>query len=161
MPLHWKLFRTICIIQLIAAAFNSLDTLFNFFIQASWSGLIGLALFLAIMFLTILAIHLLNNNYPDEPVKDKQKKSFNRLFLVNFLFLTFLFGFIIAEFRSLTHLASLTGKTLFEFPFAIFLMLLVYVGMLILQLLILYGLYKLRLELYANFMKRKFDFENP
>jgi hypothetical protein len=31
--------------------------------------------------------------------------------------------------------------------------------MLILQLIILYGLYRLRLELYSNFMKRKFEFE--
>lgn len=160
MPLHWKLFRTICIAQLIAAAFNILNALFNFFRHASWSSLIGLALFLAIMLLAVLAIHLLNNNYPDEPVDGKQKKSFNRLFLSNFLFLSFLFGFIIAEFRSLTHLTNSSGKTFFDFPLGIFLMLFMYVGMLILQLIILYGLYKLRLELYSNFMKRKFDFEN-
>ena len=161
MPFHWKLFRTICIAQLIAAAFNILDTLFNFFRYASWSGLIGLALFLAIMLLAVLAIHLLNNNYPDEPVEGKQKKSFNRLFLINFLSLSFLFGFIISEFRSLNHLTTITGKTFFDFSFGIFMMLFIYVGMLIFQLIILYGLYKLRLELYSKFMKRKFDFENP
>lgn len=160
MPLQWKLFRAICIAQLIAAAFNILDTLFNFFRYASWSGLIGLALFLAIMFLAVLAIHLLNNNYPDEPVEGKQKKSFNWLFVINFLFLSFLFGFIISEFRSLNHLTNITGKTFFDFSFGIFLMLFIYAGMLIFQLIILYGLYKLRIELYTNFMKRKFDFEN-
>jgi len=160
MPLHWKLFRTICIAQLIAAAFNLLDVLYNFFRYASWSGLIGLALFFAIMLLAVLAIHLVNNNYPDDPVEGKQKKNFNRLFIINFLFLAFLFAFIIAEFRSLIHLASITGKNLFDFPVTIFLMLLIYTVMLIFQLVILYGLYKLRLELYSNFMKRKFEFEN-
>ncbi len=147
--------------QLIAAAASLLDVLFNFFRYASWSGLLGLALFLAMMLLAVLAIHLLNNNYPDNPVEGNQKKNFNRLFLINFLFLAFLFGFIIAEFRSLTHLASSTGKNIFDLPLMTFLMLFIYSGMLIFQLVIFYGLYKLRLELYSNFMKRKFEFENP
>lgn len=159
MPLHWKLFRAICIVQMIAAAVNVLDILFNFFRYASWSGLIGLVLFTFIMLLTILAVNLLNNNYPDDPVDGKQKRNFNRLFLANFLFLAFLFGFIIAEYRSLNRLAALTGKDLFTLPVGIFLMLTVYVSMLIIQLIILYGLYKLRLELYSNFMKREFEFE--
>jgi hypothetical protein len=159
MPLRWKLFKAVCIVQMIAAAVNVLDILFNFFLYASWSGLIGLVLFTSIMLLTILAVNLLNNNYPDDPVEGRQKKSFNRLFIINFLFLTFLFGFIIAEFRSLNHLVNTTGKNLSDLPFGIFLMLIVYSCTLIFQLIILYGLYKLRLELYSNFMKRKFEFE--
>jgi uncharacterized integral membrane protein len=146
-------------VQMIAAAFNELDILFSFFRYASWSGFIGLGLYLCIMLLTILGINLLHNNYPDEPVEGKQKKNFNRLFLVNFLFLALLFGFVIAEFRSLTQLASLSSKQLFDLPLSIFLMLITYTGMLVLQLIILYGLYRLRLELYANFMKREFEFE--
>jgi hypothetical protein len=160
MPLHWKIFRAICIVQMIAAAVNVLDILFNFFRYASWGGFAGLVLFTFIMLLTILAINLLNNNYPDDPVDGRQKKSFNRLFLVNFLFLAFLFGFIISEFRSLNKLTVLTGKDFSELPLSIFLMLTVYSLMLLLQLIILYGLYRLRLELYSNFMKRKFEFEN-
>ena len=144
---------------MIAAAINVLDILFNFFRYASWSGVAGLILFTAIMLLTILAVNLLNNNYPDNPVEGRQKKSFNRLFLINFLFLTFLFGFIIAEFRSLSRLASTVNKSVYSLPLDIFLMLFVYSVTLIFQLIILYGLYKLRLELYSNFMKRKFEFE--
>lgn len=161
MPVRWKLFRAICIVQMIAAAVNVLDILFNFFRYASWSGLVGLVLFTSIMLLTILAVNLLNNNYPDNPVEGKQKKSFNRLFIINFLFLTFLFGFIIAEFRSLNQLAITTDKSISDLPFSIFLMLAIYSCTLIFQLIILYGLYRLRLELYSNFMKRKFEFERP
>ena len=113
MPLRWKLFRAICIVQMIAAAINVLDILFNFFRYASWSGVVGLILFTAIMLLTILAVNLLNNNYPDDPVEGRQKKSFNRLFLINFLFLTFLFGFIIAEYRSLNQLAITLSKGIY------------------------------------------------
>ncbi|HKO79347.1 MAG TPA: hypothetical protein VJU78_03090 [Chitinophagaceae bacterium] len=158
MSIRWKLFRAICIVQMIAAAVNVLDILFNFFRYASWTGLIGLILFTAILLLTILAVNLLNNNYPDDPVEGRQKKSFNRLFLINFLFLAFLFGFVIAEIRSLNKLIISLGIS--SLPRSIFLMLFVYSVMLILQLIILYGLYKLRLELYSNFMKRKFEFEN-
>ena len=157
MSIRWKLFRAICIVQMIAAAVNVLDILFNFFRYASWTGLIGLILFTAILLLTILAVNLLNNNYPDDPVEGRQKKSFNRLFLINFLFLAFLFGFVIAEIRSLNKLIISLGIS--SLPRSIFLMLFVYSVMLILQLIILYGLYKLRLELYSNFMKRKFEFE--
>lgn len=159
MPIRWKLFRAICIVQMIAAAVNVLDILFTFFRYASWSGLIGLIVFTAILLLTILAVNLLNNNYPDDPVEGKQKKNFNRLFLINFLFLAFLFGFIIAEFRSLNKLSMSLSVDFYSLPLGIFLMLFVYFIVLILQLTILYGLYKLRLELYSNFMKRKFEFE--
>jgi len=161
MPLRWKLFRAICIVQMIAAAINVLEILFNFFRYASWSGVIGLILFTAILLLTILAVNLLNNNYPDNPVEGSQKKSFNRLFLINFLFLSFLFGFIIAEYRSLSKLASAVSKGVYALPLGIFLTLFIYCFVLTFQLIILYGLYKLRLELYSNFMKRKFEFEIP
>lgn len=161
MPARWKLFRAICIIQLIAAAFNELDVLFSFFRHASWSSVVGLFVFLAILLLSILGLNLLNRNYPDEPVEGKQKKNFNRLFLINFLFLAFLFGYVFAEFRSLSQLASLSSKQLFDLPFSIFLMLITYSAMLVLQLAILYGLFKLRIELSDNFRKRKFEFEHP
>jgi hypothetical protein len=159
MPLRWKIFRIICIVQLLAASVNALEKLFYFFLHVSFSNIAGLFLFIAVMLLSILGINLVNNNYPEEPVQGRQKKIFNRLFLLNFVFLTFLFGFIIAEFRSLNQFSISIGKSFFEIPFSLFLMLLVNLAMLILQLIILYGLYRLRLELYSNFMKRKFEFE--
>ena len=157
MPLRWKIFRIICIVQLLAASVNALEKLFYVFINFSFSNIIGLLLFIAIMLLCILGINLVNNNYPEEPVTGRQKKTFNRLFLLNFVLLTFLFGFIIAEIRSLNQFAGNLGTTFFGIPFSLLLILLVYLAMLILQLIILYGLYQLRLELYSNFMKRKFD----
>ena len=159
MPLRWKIFRIICIVQLLAASVNALEKLFYVFINFSFSNIIGLLLFIAIMLLCILGINLVNNNYPEEPVAGRQKKTFNRLFLLNFVLLTFLFGFIIAEIRSLNQFAGNLGTTFFEIPFSLLLIVLVYIAMLILQLIILYGLYQLRLELYSNFMKRKFEFE--
>lgn len=159
MPLRWKLFRAICIVQMIAAALNLMDILFHFFLQASWGGILGLALFFTMVLLTITAVNLLNNNYPDEPLNDIQKKNFNRLFLVNFLLLSILFGFVFSEINSLIQLAKLTGKNILRFSSGVYLMLFIYIMMLIFQFLILYGMVKLRFELSANFLKRKFEFE--
>ena len=159
MPLRWKLFRALCIVQMIAAAGNLLERLFSFFQYPSWGAVISLLVYTAILLLSILAINLLNNNYPDEPVEGTQKRSFNRLFLVNFLLLACLFGFIISEYRSLQKIAALVRLDLFALPPGVFVMLAVHVFVLILQLILLYGLYQLRVELYTNFTKRKFEFE--
>ncbi len=161
MPLRWKIFRIICVLQLLAASANLLQRLFYFFLNISFSNIAALLLFTSMLLLCVLGINLVNNNYPDEPVEGKQKKIFNRLFLLNFLLLAFLFGFIISGFRILDNFSSITGKAFFDLPFDLFLMPIAYSAMLIFQLIILYGLYSLRLELRSNFMKRKFEFENP
>jgi len=160
MPIRWKIFRLICIVQILVASVNLLEALANLFLHLSFVSIVGLVLFVAIMLLCILGINLVNHNYPEEPVQDRQKKAFNRLFLLNFLFLAFLFGFVFREYREIRDFTIMTGKDFPDLPFSLFIMLIVYVWMLIFQLVILYGLYRLRLELFANFMKRKFEFEN-
>jgi hypothetical protein len=120
---------------------------------------IVVVLFVLIFLLTILAISILNNNYPDVPVSGRQKNNFNRLFLVNFIFLVFLFGIIFAEYRSLSTLAAWTGKSILELPFEFLTYLIGNLVVLIFQFIIFYGLYHLRRELYINFTKKEFDFE--
>ena len=89
MPLRWKLFRLTCILQMIAAGFKALEALLTFFQHISFGSIVGVLLFSSILMLTMLAINLLNNNYPDSPVEGRQKKVFNRLFLLNFVFSDF------------------------------------------------------------------------
>lgn len=160
MPLRWKIFRAICMVQLLFASLNMLQSLFYLFLYFSFRSMAGLMLFTAILFLCILGMNLVNNNYPDEPVQGSQKKNFNRLFLLNFLFLSFIFGFIIAEFNSLKQFAG-AELTFFQLPFTAYIMLINFSLILIFQISILYGLFKLRLELYSNFMNKKFEFEKP
>ena len=159
MPLRWNLFRLLCILQMIAGAFKALEALLTFFQTISFGSIAAVLLFTTIFMLAVFGINLLNNNYPDNPVEGRQKKVFNRLFLLNFVFLTFLFGFIIIEIREIRQLAMVGGKNFFGFPISIFILLILYSAMLVLQLVILSGLYRLRLELYDNFMNRKFEFE--
>ena len=159
MSIRWQLFRIVCLLQMLASSFFTITALISFIESISFAAFVRVVLFLFIFLLTILAVNILNKNYPDVPVAGKQKTSFNRLFLFNFLFLVFLFGIIIAEYRQLNALSALIGKPLFNLPFEFLISPIVNVVMLIFQLIILYGLYLLRRELYINFIKKEFEFE--
>ena len=125
----------------------------------SLGGIMIVALYVFIFLLTILAINITNNNYPDTPVTGKQKSNFNRLFLINFLFLVCLFGIIFAEVREIHSIASLLVVGFLDLPSDLYTHLFVNCAMLLLQFYLLYGLYELRRELYINFTKKQFDFE--
>ena len=159
MPIRWKLFRVVCIIQMLAASVFTIMAFIHFVESGNFYSFISILLFLLIFLLTILTINILANNYPDVPVAGKQKTNFNRLYLLNFLFLVFLFGIIFAEYRELTILARFVNKSLVELPFGFFLYGIANAVILLFQFIILYGLYVLRRELYVNFMKKQFDFE--
>lgn len=159
MSIRWQLFRIVCLLQMLASSFFTITALISFIESISFTAFVSVVLFLFIFLLTILAVNILNKNYPDIPVAGNQKTSFNRLFLLNFLFLVFLFGIIIAEYRQLNALSELIGRPLFNLPFELLISPILNVVMLIFQLIILYGLYQLRRELYINFMKKEFEFE--
>jgi hypothetical protein len=161
MPLRWKLFWGVCFLQMLSSSFFTIRTLIDFFKNGTFGNFISIVLFLLIFLQCILAISILNNNYPDVPVAGKQKTNFNRLFLFNFIFLVFLFGVIFAEYRQLKFLADFTFRTVFDLPFKAFTPLLINLSTLIFQFIIFYGLYELRRELYDNFMKKQFEFEQP
>ena len=159
MPLRWTLFRIACILQLVIAVFMFFSTPMHFEYGIYFSDIAKCLLFLLVMLLAIFAINLLNNNYPDKPVIGSQKKNFNRLFLANFFFLAFLFGFIIAEFRSLQELANRANLSITDLEIGFFKIFIGYILILIFQFMILYGLFVLRRLLYLNFTKQKFEFE--
>jgi hypothetical protein len=159
MSIGWKIFRIVCVLQMTLAALILFSTLFDFFRYASFGDVFKLLLFLLIMLLSIFAVNTLNNNYPETPITGRQKKNFNRLFLVNFLFLAVLFGLLFAEYRQVSGLATLFDKPILSLPFKFYILLLGYLASLIFQFVILYGLYELRRILYMNFRKKKFDFE--
>jgi hypothetical protein len=144
---------------MLSASVLMIMGLIGFFTSGTLGGFLSIILFLFIFLLTILAINILNNNYPNVPITGRQKTNFNRLFLINFLFLVFLFAMIFAEYRALNELAKLINRPLFKLPFEMFISVISAVVTLIFQLIILYGLYQLRRELYFNFIKKEFDFE--
>jgi hypothetical protein len=159
MPTSWKLYRVLCFFQTAAAAFVILTSIFSFFQSPSFSDVARALLFILVLMLSIFAINTVNNNYPDKPIDGNQKTVYNRLFMLNFVFLAFLFGFVFAEYRVVNRFAKLIDQPVLSLPFELIISLITYVLTLIFQLVILYGLYQLRVVLYENFRKRKFDFE--
>jgi len=159
MPLIWKLFRPLCLFQIIAAAIPCASALFSAFISGfSLYYIFESFAFFMVMMLANLGINLVYNNYPDQPVVDRQKKRFNWLFLINLLLLVFLFAHVFAEYSHLKALMELTGS-FSKLPALVWLSFGLYVLILIFELIILYGLYELRLLLYYNFSKKEFEFE--
>jgi hypothetical protein len=159
MPAGWKLYRIICILQMTSAGYILMSSLLTSFSTINFSLIIRLLVFLMVILLAIFAVTTLNNNYPDKPVDGSQKRTFNRLFLVNFIFLALLFGFVISEFRFVNQLATITRKNIWQLSFRYWSTLVVYIVTILFQLVILYGLYNLRQLLYLNFRKQKFEFE--
>jgi hypothetical protein len=159
MPLKWKIFRIICVFQMLSSSVLTIMAIVRFFEAKGFYTAIVVILFVLVFLLSLLAINILGSNYPDKPITGRQKNNFNRLFLLNFLFLVFLFGIIFAEWRDLRAIANLTGQPMLNLPSRLFFYLGANLLVLILQLTMFYGLYHLRLELYRNFMKDKFDFE--
>ena len=159
MPVRWNLFRVVCIIQMLIASVFMIMGAIRLIEDPGFSAFIAVALYGVIFLQTVLAVNILNNNYPNVPVTGMQKTNFNRLFLLNFFFLVFLFGMIFAEYRELNEVSALIDKPLFKLPFEMFISIVSDMVVLIFQFIILYGLYALRRELYFNFMKKEFEFE--
>jgi len=159
MSVKWKFFGLICVLQLLATAFFSITSFINLLQLGLFYFLLQTIAFVLMTRLTILALNILNNNYPDVPVGGRQKTIFNWLFLLNFLLLAFLFGLVIAEYKNLKALTNLLDRSIFSLPFKWLLPFFIYSIILVFQFIILYGLYAIRIELYRNFMKKQFEFE--
>jgi len=145
--------RIVCIIQILIAISKCL---------ASLVSLIGgelVFLFQAIAFALIAALPVFtfiitNNNFPDKPIEGKLKKNFNRLFLINVLLTSFLFGFIFNDYKQAKILSDKMDQ-----PYLIFFIdLIISIMMLVFHLSIIYGLYWLRINI-NNITRKQFDFE--
>jgi hypothetical protein len=161
MKISWQLYRLACLLQMLATSFFSFASLISLFNSGKGYYFLETIFFVLMAALSIFALNLVNTNYPDKPVAGKQKNVFNWLFLVNFFLLIFLFGLFFAEYRSLGLLRSITGGSLFSLPFRFLVPLLFKTAILVFQLVILYGLFNLRRELYRNFfVNKQFEFED-
>jgi hypothetical protein len=72
--------------------------------------------FAFIAILPIITFNISNNYFPDRIIEGMQKKKFNRIFLINFLLISFLFGFVFQDFKDyrnsvkISHIFSVAGK---------------------------------------------------
>lgn len=150
--------RIVCIIQILIATFLCLSSFIGLLISGDWVLLLSVIAFGYIASLPIFTFILFNRNFPDKPIEGKQKRYFNRLFIINFLLIAFLFGFVFSDYRS----AVLQSRTLGQesgFEIASFIPFIISCIILIFHLIILYGLYWLRRHINKNVSTKQFDFE--
>jgi len=159
MSIGKHLFRIVCFLQMLITCYLGFIALTNFIRLGRFYYALETVCFILIASLAILALTLLNTNYPDKPVMGRQKSVFNWLFLINFLLLSFLFGLFFSEYRILNESRQFGGRVVISLPFNTLLPLLTALAILIFQLIILFGLYNLRRELYFNYRRREFEFE--
>lgn len=96
LTIGWKLFRITCIVQLVLVAFQGMLAISRLFSnQSIVMVLVELLVYTCVFVFVYDGLSLLNYNYPDIPLSPKQKRSFNLLFLLNFLFVAFLFARVV------------------------------------------------------------------
>jgi len=150
--------RIICIIQALVAVFLCFASLFGLFTGEGFMSLLQAIAYGFIAALPILAFTTYNNYYPDKLIEGSQKRYFNRIFLINFLLIAFLFGFVFRDYKDAVQITKLLGKEsgpslIFFLPFIISCCLLLF------HFSILYGLYWMRRHINNNANDRQFDFE--
>lgn len=145
----WKIFRLVCIIQLIIVALElilSIGSILNK--QFVFYSILSSAAYLLIFVFVYQGLSIINYNYPDTPLSPRQKKMFNWLFLLNFLLIALLFGRIISEWRGLPipELFELDVANILYFSFPLIIAVLLF----IFHLIFLAGMYNLRRLIYHN-----------
>ncbi|MCR6721145.1 MAG: hypothetical protein NVV59_12840 [Chitinophagaceae bacterium] len=148
-----------CVLQIVVAFFFAMQAFAAFLNQGKFMSAVTMVAMFLIAALPAFGIYILNSNFPAVAVDGKQKKNFNRLFLVNVLLLALLFGKVFADLSLLKSISSATGISWFDFPFSINYTFYLSIFLLIGQFVVLYGMFVLRRELYINSMKKKFEFE--
>lgn len=100
LPNSWRIFRGISILQMIMVILLLVISITGIFYDANAGWRFFEALCYAVMLLFLYqGFSILNDNYPDTPLTQKQKRKFNILYLLNFLLISFTFAKFVVQFR--------------------------------------------------------------
>jgi hypothetical protein len=148
----WKLFRTICIVQLILVAFKGMLAFGEVFYQSNVVvGIIGIIAYTLVFIFVFNGLSMLNYNFPDIPLSPKQKRWFNILYLINFILIAFLFAQVVNSWWMTGFVFDKTSfssnKSAWFFTTAL---LLVSWLVFIIHFVFLAGMFKLRRLIYQN-----------
>ena len=153
------LFRIICGTQLILAVFQSFMSLIGLLSESRMIYLFQALAFVFIALLPILALIILSVNYPDKPFTETRRKNFNRLFIINFILISFLSGFVVRDYKAARMDAQITDFESSSFDHLFDINFLASVTMMLFHLVTLYGLVWLRRKIGKNTGTKQFDFE--
>ena len=147
----WKLFRVVCILQMIIVSLELILSAIGLLSQKFFFySLFATLIYFVIFIFLYQGLSLINYNYPETPLSQRQKKSFNWLFLLNFLFIAFLFGQIINEWRATIPIwqklddAGISDYLFYGYSLLISLLLFIF------HIIFLGGMYNLRRLIYQN-----------
>ena len=92
----WKIFRAFCIVQLILVAFKGILSFSQLFYQRNiLISCVDIIAYGLVFLFVYNGLSMLNYNYPDIPLSPKQKRTFNILYLINFILISFLFAQVV------------------------------------------------------------------
>jgi len=155
--------RIVCIIQILIAVFQCLSSFAGLVLNGEFIFLLQSIAFAFIAILPIMTFNISNNYFPDKIIEGKPKKNFNRIFLINFLLLSFLFGFVFQNFKDYRNAVKLSHEfsvaTKYGPPSSYLISVIIFCAMLIFHFCILYGHYWMRRYINNNANRKQFDFE--
>ena len=155
--------RIVCIIQILIAVFQCISSLTGLVLNGEFIFLLQSIAFALIAILPIITFNISNNFFPDKLIEGRQKRNFNRIFLINFLLISFLFGFVFQDFKNyrnsvkISHIVSIAG--VYRPRVSYLISFIISCVMLIFHFSILYGHYRMRRYINNNANRKQFDFE--
>lgn len=151
LPGRWKLFRLMCLFQMAFAGLSAGYALVFLLLTGSLFKFLDVICFTAILLFANLGLSLINYNYPGITPQGRQKKYFNILYLINFFLLSFIGAHVYNE-RWTVEIVTQYNFGLWNST-VILLEFIAYLLILVLQVYLLYGMFRLRRELYSNFTR--------
>jgi hypothetical protein len=146
----WKIFKTLCIVQLVLVAFQGMLTLSGLFGgKHILMSIIELIVYTCMFIFVYDGLSMLNYNYPDIPLSPRQKRSFNLLFLANFLFIAFLFARVVNTWWFMPYLFDAKNLSSFNWFYITVLFLFAWF-IFIIHLIFLWGMFRLRRFIHRN-----------
>lgn len=148
--IFWKIFRSVCIVQLILVAFKGILS----FSQLFYSGnklisSIDVIAYTLVFLFVYQGLSMLNYNYPDIPLSPKQKRSFNILYLLNFILIAFLFAQVVNSWWLVPFVFN-SEKISNKVWYTLTVQLLFSWAVFVIHLVFLAGMYQLRRFIYKN-----------
>jgi hypothetical protein len=146
----WKIFRIICICQLVLVAFQGMLSISSLLSGKSIVMHIIEIIVYALVFIFVYeGLSMLNYNYPDIPLSPKQKRSFNLLYLINFLSIAFLFARVVNTWWIVPFLLETSNLNMYNWFYITVLFLFAWL-IFIVHLVFLAGMFKLRRLIHQN-----------
>ena len=164
LTVRWKIFRLLCIFQLLALAYPlviEISALFDG--RNTLRDLINIICYGIVFLYVCFGLSVLSENYPDTPLTTTQKRRFNVLFLLNFVLIAFLFSKVVNAWWIVPFLFD-SHYSWKGIPFIYVLAIMITLFAFLFHLFFLYGMYRLRKQIHSNSVNswyEQFDHDAP